>query len=270
MLSGGNTEKGQSVTENDTSLPRLGDIAVAVSLLTRLPLRLPDAAYARGARAAWAYPLVGVVLGGLATLIGLALLPVGSGIAALGVLATTVILSGAMHEDGLADCADGFWGGWEKARRLEIMKDSQIGTYGVIALILSFAARWWALDQIFALDPAARSPILGALVATGVLSRAGMPVLMAWLPNARHTGLSQSVGRPNWVTATMAVLLAVAIGTAVLGQDALIGAAVLSGVVAAAGLIARAKIGGQTGDVLGASQQLGEIALLVTLAALWA
>lgn len=250
------------MTENDTSTLRLRDIAVAVSLLTRLPLRLPDHAYARGARAAWAYPLAGLVLSGAAALVAWLLIPIGPGIAALGAIAATVILSGAMHEDGLADCADGFWGGWEIPRRLEIMKDSQIGTYGVMALILGFAARWWALEHLFTAEY-----IVAPLLFVGALSRAGMPVLMAWLPNARHNGLSQSVGRPTPSTAAIAVLLALAIGTLCLGGTVIICALLLGLVIWGTGILARAKIGGQTGDVLGASQQLSEIGLLITLVA---
>lgn len=251
------------MAENDTSGPRLGDIAVALSLLTRLPVRLPDAAYARGAQAAWAYPLVGLVLGAGAGLAGWLASPLGAGFAALVVLAVSMILSGAMHEDGLADCADGFWGGWDRARRLEIMKDSQIGTYGVLALILGVAARWWALEHLIA-----AGSFLVPLLAVAVMSRAGMPVLMAWLPNARDVGLSQSVGRPTPQTAGLAVVLALGIGSVGLGLDIVLAALIAGAVVLGCGMLARAKIGGQTGDVLGASQQLSEIALLITCVAL--
>ncbi|WP_319826483.1 adenosylcobinamide-GDP ribazoletransferase [Thalassovita sp.] len=240
------------------------DVAVALSLLTRLPLRLSKAAYARGAAASWAYPLAGIVPGGIGGLAGLAALPVGPEFAALVAIALSVLLTGAMHEDGLADVADGFWGGWDRARRLEIMKDSAIGTYGVMALVLGFAARWWALGALFATGHG-----LLAALAAGLLSRAGMPVLMAALPNARDGGLSRSVGRPGWGTAALAVGLALVLTGAVLGW-AMIPATVLAALaVAALGLLAKAKIGGQTGDVLGASQQLSEIAVLVALVALF-
>lgn len=249
--------------KNDMAGLRLRDIAVALSLLTRLPIRLRPETYGRGAAAVWAYPLVGLVLGAAAGLVGSALLGAGAGLAALGAIAATVILSGAMHEDGLADVADGFWGGWERARRLEIMKDSQIGTYGVMALILGFAARWWALTQLFE-----AGYLLEITLAVGLLSRAGMPVLMAWLPHARRDGLSRSVGRPAPWRAGLAVVLALGGGVLTLGAATLPVALALALVVAGLGLIARAKIGGQTGDVLGASQQLSEITALCLLAAL--
>ncbi|MEM8578904.1 MAG: adenosylcobinamide-GDP ribazoletransferase, partial [Pseudomonadota bacterium] len=108
---------------------------LAALLLSRLPLpRVPDAAFAEGARAVWAYPVVGLLLGAFAAGIG-ALAPtpvIGAGLA----LAAMAMMTGALHEDGLADTADGLWGGQSRARRLEIMKDSRIGAYGVLALIL--------------------------------------------------------------------------------------------------------------------------------------
>lgn len=249
--------------ENDQTGIRLRDFAVALSLLTRLPIRLPAAAYARGAAAAWAYPLIGLVLGGLSGLVGSALLGIGPGLAAIGAIATTVILSGAMHEDGLADVADGFWGGWERSRRLEIMKDSQIGTYGVMALVLGFAVRWWALTHLFG-----AGYVLEITIGMAVMSRAAMPVLMAWLPHARRGGLSRSVGRPGLWRAGAAVLLALAIGWAMLSVAAGLIAVLMAVTVGALGLLARTKIGGQTGDVLGAAQQLTEMVGLIALAAL--
>lgn len=251
------------MAEKTTFIPRMGDLWLAHSLLTRLPLRLPDSAYARAAQAAWAYPLVGLVIGALAGLAGWVAAPLGAGFAALLVLAIQAVLTGAMHEDGLADCADGFWGGWEPARRLEIMKDSQIGTYGVLALILGLGARWWALEQLIA-----AGHLLPALLGVAVMSRAGMPVLMTWLPNARDTGLSHSVGRPPVMSALLAVLLALGVGALTLGATALLAAGIAAVLALAVGLLARAKIGGQTGDVLGASQQISEIGLLVACTAL--
>ena len=92
---------------------------------------------------------------------------------------------GAMHADGLADCADGFWGGWTIERRLEIMKDSHIGAYGVIALILIIGLQW----QIVAALMQAEIAFI-ALISAAVLSRAPLPLIMARIPNARGSGLS--------------------------------------------------------------------------------
>ncbi|ARE82619.1 Adenosylcobinamide-GDP ribazoletransferase [Roseovarius sp. EC-HK134] len=250
------------MAENDKALIRLRDMPLALSLLSRLavPLRRFD----RGARAAWAYPLAGLVLGGMAALGGIAALALGlpTPVAALVSLSLQVVLTGAMHEDGLADTADGLWGGWTPARRLEIMKDSHIGSYGVIALILSLGARGVALWLLFEVSPALAT---SAILAAALLSRAMMPLVMCALPHARASGLSQAQGRAPRATATVG--LALAVGLALV----LVGAAGLNALVAAAvatcalGLIARAKIGGQTGDILGATQQLAEIAVLFSL-----
>ncbi|SEQ99432.1 adenosylcobinamide-GDP ribazoletransferase [Thalassovita taeanensis] len=252
--------------ENDTSLIRPLDAAVALSLLSRLPLpHLPEAAYARSARAGWAYPLVGAILGAIAGLVGTVALALGMSapVAALLVLGCFAITSGAMHEDGLADTADGFWGGWDKARRLAIMKDSHIGTYGVIALVLSLLARWWALSLLLDAGGAVWAP----LIAVAALSRAGMPALMAALPHARADGLSHSVGRPAAGTAALAFAAALMIGLVCSGTAILTPIILATLAVTGFGWLAKAKIGGQTGDILGASQQIAEIILLLSLTA---
>lgn len=236
-----------------------GDMATALALLTRLPIR---ATFARGARAAWAYPLAGLVVAALAAIPTWLALAVGlpAILAALIWIATSVILTGAMHEDGLADCADGFWGGWDKSRRLEIMKDSQIGSYGVIALGLSLAARWAAVTLIL-LQPGWWLALIGVAMA----SRATMPALMAALPHARETGLSHSQGRPNRETAAIAAIIAIIALVLTTGASAA-GLTLMAGLTAlTCAAIARSKIGGQTGDVLGATQQLTEISLLFAL-----
>lgn len=247
------------MNENDKPLKLYRDIAVSLALLTRLPLHLPKESFARGARASWAYPLVGVVMGGLA--VGLSALMLSAGFdpttVALVILSLSLILTGAMHEDGLADCADGFWGGWEKARRLEIMKDSQIGSYGVVALILALAARWWGGSALLT------QGALWSLIAIATLSRAAMPVVMFALPHARNTGLSHLQGRPPIQAVGAAIALAFVIAVICLGWGALAYLFWASVATVAVACIARSKIGGQTGDVLGASQQCVEITLLL-------
>lgn len=241
------------------------DALLALVLLTRLPLpHLPADAFKRQAKAVWAFPLAGLAVALPAALLAaLALaadLPatVAAGLA----LAVQVMLTGAMHEDGLADTTDGLWGGFDRARRLEIMKDSRTGAYGVIALILGFGLRWSALAAL--LEIAGPWPLL----ALAMMSRAVMPALMAALPNARSAGLSQTVGRPRALPCLLAAALAALlslplIGPATLGVALAMGAAALG-----LGALAKAKIGGQTGDILGASQQVAEIAGLLVLLAL--
>ncbi|MEM6758287.1 MAG: adenosylcobinamide-GDP ribazoletransferase [Pseudomonadota bacterium] len=239
----------------------LWDVPVAFVLLTRLPIpALPEHAFARGARAVWAYPLVGAVLGLIAVVLMALLSALGvEQIIAAGLgLAGVVMLTGAMHEDGLADTVDGLWGGFSPARRLEIMKDSRIGTYGVLALVLTIGLRWAGYAHVS----------LGALVAALVISRAAMPVLMAALPHARQDGLSQSVGRPDWPQVVASIGVAVAISYALIGPLALFAMMIAGPVTCVVALVARAKVGGQTGDILGACQNLCEIAVLIGFAAL--
>lgn len=252
--------------EDDTALLEPGDITAALGLLSRLPVQVdtPDATR-RGAAAAWAWPLAGAVLGVLAGLVTWVAMGLGlpAPLAAALALATLAVATGAMHEDGLADSADGLWGGWDRARRLEIMRDSRIGTYGVIALVLSLVARWAALSALFQ-----AGAVFGPLIAVGAVSRAPMVALMAWLPNARGDGLSSTVGRPGRDTALAAIATALLIGLIFAG-GAVLFAAIWAGLATlACGAVARAKLGGQTGDILGASQQLAEIAALAVLAAM--
>jgi adenosylcobinamide-GDP ribazoletransferase len=246
--------------KHDTRLIDGMDLPAALGLLTRLPIVIPtDRAVQRGAASAWAYPLVGVVLGVIlsATIPFMLWLGLPSGIVAGIILAGSVILTGAMHEDGLADTADGLWGGWDRARRLEIMKDSHIGVYGVCAIAFSLLIRWLALVVIISVGA-----YWVALIAVGALSRASMVVLMAVMPNAREGGLSKSVGRP--ATATTWIAVGIAIGVAILcGYAGLVVVAAIA--TLCCGLIARAKIGGQTGDILGATQQVTEMAMLLAL-----
>jgi adenosylcobinamide-GDP ribazoletransferase len=184
-------------------------------------------------------------------------------------LASMVIITGALHEDGLADSADGLWGGWDPVRRLEIMKDSHIGSYGVIALILSLGLRWVALTSLAGQGgPLNQTALISALVLCATLSRAPMVVVMSALPHARRGGLSVRVGRPHRASAALAVAVALAVGLVFLGL-ALAGLIVVLGLVTLAIiLISKVKIGGQTGDILGATQQISEIAILCVLVSL--
>jgi adenosylcobinamide-GDP ribazoletransferase len=243
-------------------------MALALVLLTRLPLpHLPSAAFARQAQSAWAFPLAGLAVAAPACLVGGLALSAGlpATIAAGLVLTVQIFLTGAMHEDGLADVADGFWGGFTRERRLEIMKDSRIGTYGVLALVLSIGLRWAALSSLLALDGA-----FALIMAIALLSRAAMPLLMATLRNARGSGLSSQVGRPGGIQVATACGLSAFAALILTGFATMLVCALALGLTTAAlGILARRKIGGQTGDVLGCCQQICEISgLLVGLVVL--
>ncbi|UWQ78305.1 adenosylcobinamide-GDP ribazoletransferase [Leisingera sp. S132] len=241
------------------------DVLLALVLLTRLPLpQLPAQAFQRQAKAAWAFPLAGLAVALPAALLAALALAAGlpAMVAAGLALAVQVMLTGAMHEDGLADTADGLWGGFTRERRLEIIRDSRIGAYGVIALILGLGLRWSGLAALF--DAAGVWPLL----ALALLSRAVMPALMAALPNARSAGLSQTVGRPGTLPCLLAAGLAILLSLPLIGGTAFAAALAMGAAAAGLGRVAKAKIGGQTGDILGASQQVAEIAGLLTLLAL--
>lgn len=242
----------------------LRQLALAAVLLTRLPLpALPEAAFAAGPRAVWAYPIVGLGVGLAGALAGQIAVALGLPVLAASVLtlATMMLLTGAMHEDGLADVFDGFWGGFTPARRLEIMRDSQIGTYGVLALVTVTMLRLSALMVLLETH-------WTALPAAAALSRGMMPALMTALPAARRDGLSQSVGKPSYSVAVLAVGIGVAVALLALGVVSLIAFGIAALVAISMAALAKAKIGGQTGDVLGATQQLSEAAILLTCAAL--
>lgn len=249
------------MTSDKPALAQTGDIAEALVLLTRLPL---PARGTRGAAAAWAWPIAGLAVALLAGAVGWIALGLGlpAPIAAGLVLTAQIGITGALHEDGLADSADGLWGGHDTARRLDIMKDSRIGSYGVLALGLALILRWSALSALLS-----AGWLFAPLIAAAALSRAPMAVLAAALPNARGSGLSSHVGQPGQDTATLAVALATLLAFVAVGWTMLAPLLWVALTTIAVAGIARAKIGGQTGDILGASQQLAEIAALAALTA---
>lgn len=253
---------------------RTEEIAAAAVFLTRLPIRWPGtmAADIHGRSMAW-YPLIGALLGLVAggvhaVALALGLTPF---LAAVLAVAALVVLTGALHEDGLADIADGFGGGRDKAAKLAIMRDSRLGTYGVLTLVLGLALRVGALAAVAqaAPSPTARAAAAAAaLVASQALSRAVVPALALYLDPARTDGLGATLPRPDGMRLVTALALGAALAGLALGRAALpaMAAAILAA-LALAGL-ARRQIGGQTGDVLGAGQQVADIAVLLTLAGL--
>ena len=242
---------------------------IAVQFMTRLPVPTPSWAPEWQpdmlARAARHFPLAGALVGGICALVWLLAASVLPPAAAAGVaLAVGMLATGALHEDGLADLFDGLGGGFTRDRALEIMRDSRIGTYGGAALIISLGLRWAALS---ALAPAAGAC---ALIAVHALSRAPATVMLARFDYAREGPTARDVaGGVTAPEALWAVLSALAIAALALGPSAL--PAALAGALGAAAMAAwmLRRLGGYTGDGLGAMEQAAEAAMLLTLAALW-
>jgi adenosylcobinamide-GDP ribazoletransferase len=243
---------------------RLAELRLAFVFLTRLPVPLDEARPSTVAQAGWAFPICGAVVGLVAWLgyAAGALLALPALLCALFAIVTAVLVTGALHEDGLADFADGMGGGRERARKLEIMRDSATGSYGVLALILVVAIKAVAIAEVGTAGVA-----LAALVALGAASRLAVLFAMAVMPPARLDGLGKDAGAPSlWrVAVSVALTLLAAVPLGLAGLGAVIGALAAGAIPA---LIAWRHIGGQTGDVLGAIQQIGEIGGWIVLLAL--
>ena len=247
---------------------KLAQFQVAMMLLTRLPACKLTAPIPALQDAAWAYPLAGLVVGavGAAALTIALWIGAAPGIAAGLALIAKVLATGALHEDGLADVADGFGGGQTRVRKLEIMRDSRIGSYGTLALILSVGMRWQAIALVAGIN----APVaVCAIVATAIISRAGLPAMMVALPPAREGGLGHSAAGGDWTGAGMSAALGGVAVMVLLGPVAGVAVALaVAGALLGLGLLAIRQIGGQTGDVLGTGQQIAEITAWVVLLAL--
>jgi adenosylcobinamide-GDP ribazoletransferase len=254
----------------------LADFYFCLGFFTRLPL--PSAAsrseghsLANFSRAVRMVPVAGGLVGTLAVIAMAAASRLGFPplVAAPLAICSLVLLGGAIHEDGLADCADGFSGGTTRERKLEIMRDSKIGTFGAVALVLSLYLRAASLALI-----ADKSlGLAGAvLIGAAALSRAASLMPLALLPPARENGAGFAAGKPERPALAVAACLAVVFALAPVVAGAapirtLTGVAAATGAAYAIVLLARKQIGGQTGDVAGAAQQLSEIAYYLAFAA---
>lgn len=243
------------------------DVAQGAVFLTRLPVPSGGQAPTRSlADVAWGFPLVGLLVGGIAALtltlgFQLGLHPLVCGLMAI---AAQALATGALHEDGLADVADGFGGGQTVADKLRIMRDSTIGSYGALALVLSVALRGATLAGMM-------SPTLAALalLAAAVVSRAMMVILMNQMDMARTDGLAVAAGKPTFETMLVAVGLAATVVFLLLGAAGWLVLGIAGLAALGMGWLARRQIGGLSGDVLGATQQVSEIAVLLSVAAVF-
>jgi adenosylcobinamide-GDP ribazoletransferase len=239
-------------------------LLVAVAFLTRLPVggdRPPGPGELR--RASALFPLVGLALAGVAVAVRAAAEPLwGGGAATVMALAALVAATGALHEDGLADSADGLWGGWDPAGRLAIMRDSRVGTYGIVAVVTVLALR---ASLLLPLDLAG---FARAVACAEVCSRAALLLVARALPSVSPgsgAGIAGPLPRGGAVAAA-----AVTGGTLVAAAGAWAPAVFLAGLLACLACIRlfRRRLGGFTGDTLGATQQVVAVAVVAAVAAL--
>ena len=262
---------------------------IALQFLTRVPV---PAWVGTGFQPHWLnrcvvhFPLVGALVGAVGALVlWLAVDRTSPLVAAVLAVTTTVWLTGAFHEDGLADTFDALGGHVPRERALEIMKDSRIGTYGAAALGLSLALRVVLLAELVDLaEPASFgvAAAVWALVVAHLLGRAGAVVLMAWLPyagdvahaKAKPLAVAVPLSTASVTLLCAALLLAMLVGAAAWFDADWAFVLMLYSVLAAltSGLVVlamcrwlRARLDGYTGDTLGATEQLIEIAVLLVL-----
>lgn len=249
-------------------------VLIAVGYFTRIPIPawVGWSAFELN-RSARYFSLVGAGVGTVAAMVlwgaSLALTPA---LAVTISMAASILLTGAFHEDGLADSANGFGGGYPPERVLEIMQDSRIGTYGAVALVLALLAKFAALIDLLGMGIATAASVL---VVAHAASRASALCVMASLPYVREGGskakpVAEGIGLAEWGTGLLIGLMPLALAAA-LGLVP----PILSGLALAAALLVpvlaaryfRRRIGGYTGDCLGATQQLSELAIYLVFCA---
>lgn len=259
----------------DRGLDDIGrDIAVSLVFLTRVPaarLGLDPADAPDIRRAVRVFPLAGALIGAVGALVillgnALGLPPLAAALVAIG---TIIIGTGGLHEDGLADTADGFGGGRTLSARLAIMRDSRIGSYGALALILSVFLKASLLAAFLPLAPLSAA---FALIAAETIGRAAIVYHWASQPPARADGLAGSIGQPEdetrWMALVSALVIGLVAGTAAAGPiAALVALAAAALVTIGFGQVSRRMIGGYTGDTLGAVEQLAVLGTLLALVA---
>jgi adenosylcobinamide-GDP ribazoletransferase len=239
------------------------DSRLALSFFTRLPVWAAPRPLASAARA---FPIAGAVIGALGAMVYLVAIQLGLStlLGALIAIAALACITGALHEDGLADFCDMLGARGDREAKLAVMRDSRIGTYGVLALGFFTAIKTAAIADLGTPDLVA-----SALVCAHLTSRGSLPLAMRSLPLARSDGLAFAAGQPSAWGARLSLGIGLLLAALVVGP----GAGLVAAIAALAGVflvgeVARRQVGGLTGDALGCGQQLGELAVLVNLAAL--
>jgi adenosylcobinamide-GDP ribazoletransferase len=252
-----------ALTADERFAPRAGDVADALRFFTRLPLPRDEGAAFDINRIAWAAPVAGAVVGfvGAAVLAVAHILGLPELFSAALATAALIAATGGLHEDGLADAADGFGGGATREGKLAIMRDSRIGAFGAAALALSLMLRVGALAAAL---HAGFLSAAGGFVLVAAVSRAGALMPLALLSPARPDGAGAAAGRldRNAFAASCGVALVIAVALGIFATG--LGRALMGSIAGAIGALAMTalawrQIGGQTGDVAGAAQQWAEI-----------
>jgi adenosylcobinamide-GDP ribazoletransferase len=239
------------------------DVLLAVVFLTRLPVKLgEDTESPKLAEVIWTFPVVGVFIGALASFVMLIGFRLGLDPLICGLLAVAAqaLITGALHEDGLADVADGFGGGNKVVDKLRIMRDSCVGTYGVLALVFSVGIRASLIASM-----TTQTIAVLALISAGAVSRALVALAMNQLEIVRADGLATGAGKPTNEATLVTLALGAAIAFLLLGASGWIVLLVTFGAAVMVGLFAKRQIGGQTGDVLGTIQQVTEVTVLFSI-----
>jgi adenosylcobinamide-GDP ribazoletransferase len=232
------------------------ELVGAVMVLTRLPIGGLSRPAIEPSACVWAYPLVGIFIGA----VGGAVFSVGSFltlpplISAICAVAAMVMATGGLHEDGLADTADGLGGGRSRERKLDIMRDSRIGSFGALALILSVTLRVAAASTL-----AQPAPVITALIVAAVAGRGAMILPLLALQPARNDGLAAPLAATSRSRLWIGLLLTTFVALLPHGLPAWLAAAAAGCFVA---WLARRQIGGYTGDILGAVEQVAECAAM--------
>jgi len=249
------------------------DIARAVAFLSRIPVSASFFAGHDGklGTVSRAFPVAGLLVAFPAAIVFGLLLAMHADplMAALLALTVQTVTTGALHEDGLSDTADGLGGGKDRARALGIMKDSRIGTYGAVALILSFGLRASALAAIA--RHVSSTDAAAALLAVAALSRGAMVWHWHVLPSAKPDGVATSAGQPDGNAMQLALIttlgLALLLIWPTLGIPSLVSCLLVVAITTfLSNRHVRQRLSGHTGDTIGATQQICEIASLCTLA----
>lgn len=263
----GSLDGGSAMSEVGGKVPNpIGTLRAAVAFLTRIPVGSRPITALDSNWAPSAFPLVGACIGGVAGAVFRGASGLGPLAAACLAIGLSLYITGAFHEDGLSDTADALWGAVSRERALEIMKDSRIGSYGAAALTLTLVARITLVAHSGAVAWV-------ALTWAGCIGRLGPVWLMSFLPHAspatsKHKDLLATPRLTGVVASGMAIGVASVIGAIVPASGLRLAVSALA--VAVTGVwfarLGKRRLGGINGDLLGACEQVGEIAVLMVFA----